>query len=102
MTTRKSQQRDRMAATLRRADEKPARDPEQEKVSPVESDAHRPVPPRSKPVRITLDLAPDLHRRLKLWSVQESATTADVLRTLAGRLLNDPELADAVRRALAD
>lgn len=49
--------------------------------------------PRTKPVRITVDFPPDLHRRLKVWCVQNDASLADVQRVLSTRLLDDPELA---------
>ena len=74
--------------------------------APVDQDraasAPAALPPRTKPVRFSLDLAPDLHRRLKLWAVEADANVVDVLRILAARMLDDPDLADQVRRALRD
>lgn len=84
-------QRDRMAAALRRA---PA---DQDRPASAAAGA---LPPRTKPVRFSLDLAPDLHRRLKLWAVEADASVVDVLRILADRMLDDPDLADQVRRDL--
>jgi hypothetical protein len=58
---------------------------------------------RTKPVRISLDLAPQLYRDLTEWNGQTAdalgrsrITHADTLRSLVRRLLNDPELAASV------
>jgi len=101
MSRKSEEQRNRMAASLRQTPQKAAQDPEHENLSPVGSDIpKRPIAPRAKPVRITVDLAPDLHRRLKVWAVESDASLADVLRILATRMLDDHDQGDAVRRAL--
>lgn len=50
-------------------------------------------PPRTEPVRITLDLEPALHKRVKHFAVDHEAHLADVFRILGRRLLEDKELA---------
>lgn len=63
---------------------------------------------RSKPVRITVDLASALHGEMKDWTRETAAALgrdvalADVVRVLARRVLDDPTLARQVRSDLAD
>lgn len=57
------------------------------------------TPTRTRPVRITVDLDPEMHQQLRLWCVKSglpAATQAGVLRALAARLMTDPELSAAV------
>lgn len=58
--------------------------------------------PRVKPVRITVDLAPDLHNQLKIWAATEGVKLSDVVRALASELLSDEQLAERVRRTIED
>lgn len=53
--------------------------------------------PRVKPVRTTIDLAPDLHNQLKVWVATEGVKLAEVWRAMAERLLHDPAAADEIR-----
>lgn len=60
---------------------------------------------RTKPVRITVDLDPEMHRQLRIWCVNSglpAATQAGVLRALAARLMNDPELSASIAAELAE
>lgn len=57
-------------------------------------------------IRTTIDLDPQLHRELRLWCATagpagRSASLADVLRALTGRLLADDQLAGSIRAELA-
>lgn len=62
---------------------------------------------RTRPIRVTLDLAPALHEDIKRWTRHTAAdlgrdvALADVLRTLTRRLLDDPGLASEIRRELS-
>lgn len=61
--------------------------------------------PRSldvKPVRITVDLEPSLHRFLKTYSVNAGAKGAAVVRALLEELRDDPELSGRVRDRMDD
>jgi len=40
-----------------------------------------------KPIRLNLDLEPELHRRLKLLAVESGVTIAQLVRTLIAREL---------------
>jgi hypothetical protein len=63
------------------------------------------LPGRTKPVRITVDLDPEMHRQLRIWCVNSglpAATQAGVLRALAARLMTDPELSAAIGAELAE
>ena len=62
------------------------------------------VGPRSRPARLTLDLAPVQHRALTVWcsdTAYELGLTkvpaTSVLRLLVGQLVSDPELAARIR-----
>ena len=50
-----------------------------------------------KPVRFTLDLAPELHMVLKRFALDAEVDAAVVLRAMIIMLRDDPELAAAVR-----
>jgi len=63
-----------------------------------------PSAPRSRPARLTLDLAPVQHRALTVWcsdTAYELGLTkvpaTSVLRLLVGQLTSDPELAARIR-----
>lgn len=100
MSKQSDAQRQQMGLSLRsrsRADDQP------------ETPEPKVIAPRIKPVRITVDLEPDLHRRLKLWAVEhDDAKLAEVVRVLAQELVSTdpdgsptrPELVDAVRKTL--
>jgi hypothetical protein len=61
---------------------------------------------RTRPVRITVDLAPPLHRAVKDWARTTAAdlgrdvALAEVIRVLLTQLDADPELARQVRAQL--
>lgn len=66
------------------------------------------LPPRVKPVRSTIDLAPNHHAQLKSWCGEAAVeigrsrvTTQDVVRALILRLLTDETLARKIRSDLA-
>lgn len=64
---------------------------------------------RTKPVKMTVDLAPIEHRKLKLWCAQAAAdlelpevAASEVVRVLVSRLQSDPDLAEQIRTDLAE
>lgn len=57
-------------------------------------------PTDTRPVRTTVDMAPDRHRQLKLWAVTEGVSLVDVWRALADELAESPDLADRIRTRL--
>lgn len=79
----------------------------------VSPDSTRPAPrrpaatPRTKTVRVTLDLAPLQYRRLNRWCDDAAdelgvarVTAASVLRELLTQLEDDPELSKRIRANL--
>ena len=57
--------------------------------------------PTGKPVRITVDLDPELHRFLKLYGLDSGARGAAVVRALLEELRDDPELSSRVTERLS-
>jgi hypothetical protein len=64
-------------------------------------------PPRTRPVRVTVELSPVEHRALRTWCAETSADLdlplvagAEVLRVLLHLMQTDAALADAVRADL--
>lgn len=90
----KATQRDRMSAAFSRTPAATA--------APEAASAPHPAAPRVRPVRSTIDLEPDLHQRLKVWTAQESVKLSEVFRALVAKLLEDPALADEVRRLIRE
>jgi hypothetical protein len=88
---------DRLRAQQQRAAERRAA------ASPVVKPVDRPVQ-RTKPVRMTLDLAPDLHARFARWCTETAPKLGEranlpgveVVRLLLGRLLADEDLQRSV------
>jgi hypothetical protein len=63
-----------------------------------------PIAPRSRPVRLTLDLAPVQHRKLTRWCADAAyelglskVPATSVIRLLIGQLASDPELAARIQ-----
>jgi hypothetical protein len=70
----------------------------------VTTPAAPPVTPRSRPVRLTLDLAPVQHRELTRWCADAAyelglskVPATSVIRLLIGQLATDPELAARIQ-----
>jgi hypothetical protein len=64
--------------------------------------------PRTRPVRVTVELAPMEHKRLRRWCAETSADLdlpvvagAEVFRALLNLMHDHPEVADQVRAELA-
>lgn len=64
---------------------------------------------RTKPVRTTVDLSPELHRKLKTWTASAAermdvveVPLADVFRVLIKRLVEEQDLEDQVVADLRD
>lgn len=58
-------------------------------------------PAREKPVRITVDLDAERHRRLKQYALDAGARSAPVIRALLDELDEDPELSARVEARLS-
>jgi hypothetical protein len=63
--------------------------------------------PRTRPVRVTVELSPMEHKALRQWCAQTSADLdlpvvagAEVFRALLSLMRNDPEVAEQVRAEL--
>lgn len=63
--------------------------------------------PRTRPVRVTVELSPMEHKALRQWCAQTSAELdlpvvagAEVFRVLLSLMRTDPSMADAVRAEL--
>lgn len=63
--------------------------------------------PRTRPVRVTVELSPMEHKALRQWCAQTSAELdlplvagAEVFRALLSLMRNQPEVAEAVRAEL--
>jgi hypothetical protein len=70
--------------------------------APVREDPPRRAGPRPrppKPIRYTLDLAPDDHQFLKRFAVDTEVNASVIVRTLLSQLRSDPDLAARVRSA---
>ena len=63
--------------------------------------APRPVPDRQRPVRITVDLVPELHAFLKGWAQERGMGIADAIRQLAREARDDVALRTRVETEIA-
>ncbi len=68
---------------------------------PAEDLGAAPRPPGGKPVRITVDLDAERHRRLKQYALDASTRGAPVIRALLDELDEDPELSARVQARLS-
>jgi len=50
---------------------------------PTQTNPAKPMAVEVKPQRLTVDLDPDLHRKLKVQAAQESRSISDIIRTAA-------------------
>ena len=74
----------------------------------MDDDADGPArTPRQRPIRVTVDLAPEDHTRLRQWCTDAAVqlgrgkiAQADVIRVLLERLHADPELGRQITAAL--
>jgi hypothetical protein len=73
----------------------------------AEADAAPRRVPRTRPVRVTVELSPMEHKALRQWCAQTSAELdlpvvagAEVFRVLLSLMRTDPSMADAVRTEL--
>jgi hypothetical protein len=57
--------------------------------------------PRGTGKRLTVDVDPEVHRRLRMWAAQESTDGASVIRALLEVLATDRKLQARVRRLLS-
>jgi len=96
-----SKAEDALTARATRAAKRGSGEPAADATAPP---AMPPVGPRSRPARLTLDLAPVQHRALTVWcsdTAYELGLTkvpaTSVLRLLVGQLTTDPELAARIR-----
>lgn len=76
---------------------------------PADAAPEQARPPRTRPVRVTVELSPIEHKALRQWCAQVSADLdlplvagAEVFRTLLGLMRDDSAVADRVREALAE
>lgn len=72
------------------------------KPSPITRTAGEGTPkaPRVKPVRITVDLDPALHKQLKLFAVEADTDASSIIRALIAQITTDPTLAASVTSQL--
>ncbi len=97
-----SKAEDELTARATRAAKRGSSEPAADATTPPA--APPPAAPRSRPARLTLDLAPVQHRALTVWcsdTAYELGLTkvpaTSVLRLLVGQLVSDPELAARIR-----
>ena len=63
------------------------------------TEASAPITAPGKPVRVTVDLAPDDYEALRDWAHFARMSHSDVFRALLRLLINDERVAKAVRDA---
>ena len=82
-------------------EQQPGEPPEpDDRASSSGAPARRRVPRPEKPVRITVDLDPELHRFLKGFAFEREAKGTEVVRALLEMLRQDPGLAEELGRRL--
>ncbi len=89
MTDKQPSAAERMAASLERRTA-PGR----------EAPAARPKAPRVRPVRITIDMEPTLHKDLKLAALELEVPLAHIVRALVLRMGSDPQLRASIEREI--
>jgi hypothetical protein len=81
-------------------------DPDEQ--SQPQAGQHGPRVPRTRPVRVTVELSPMEHKQLRRWCAETSADLdlpvvagAEVFRALLSMMFSHPEVAEQVRAELA-
>jgi len=95
-----SKAEDALTARATRAANRGSSEPAPDATTP----ASPPVAPRSRPIRLTLDLAPVQHREFTRWCADAAyelglskVPATAVIRLLIGQLASDPELAARIQ-----